>query len=169
MQAELLALRVIHIVGGIFWVGATMFTSFYLLPVLTQSGPAASHVMMGLQKRRLMVVMPITAVLTILSGLRLMMITSSRFSGDYFAMASGRTYAISGLAAILALVVGLAVGRPTAARMSALSHMAASGETDRQTIAAEVRRLQKRAATASLSAVVLLLFAAIGMAIARYL
>lgn len=169
MQAELLLLRLIHILGGTFWIGSAAFMAFFLLPVLGQAGPAAAPVMVGLQKRRLMIVTPIVALLTILSGLRLMAITSNGFSRDYFALASGKTYAVSGVLAIVSLLLGVLISRPAAKRMMDLSHMAASAETDRQRLATEIRRLQRRATSATTIAVVLLLLAAAGMSIARYL
>jgi uncharacterized membrane protein len=169
MQAELLLLRLIHILGGIFWVGSGLFTAIFLLPVLAKAGPSAAHVATGLQKRRLMLVLPITALLTMASGARLMAITSNGFSRDYFTLASGKMYAVSAIAAIVAFLLSVIVSRPAAARMAELSHMAASGETDRQRLNAEIQRLQRRTAFSSTIAVVLLVLSAAGMAVARYL
>jgi hypothetical protein len=169
MQAELLLLRLVHILGGIFWVGSGLFTAFFLMPVLGQAGSAAAPVMIGLQKRRMMTIMPIVALLTILSGIRLMMVTSNGFSRDYFVLASGKTYAMSGILAIVSLLLGLIVARPAATRMMELSRMVASAETDRQRLGAEIRALQRRAAYSSTIAIALLLLSAAGMAVARYL
>jgi hypothetical protein len=169
MQAELLLLRLIHIIGGIFWVGSGLFNAIFLLPVLGQVGPAAAPVMVALQKRRMTTVLPIVALLTILSGIRLMMITSSGFSRSYFAMPSGKTYAVSGLLAVVSLLLGVIVSRPAAMRMMELSRMAASAETDRQRLGAEIRSLQRRAAYSSSIAIALILLSAAGMAVARYL
>jgi hypothetical protein len=169
MQAELLLLRLIHILGGIFWVGSGLFNAIFLLPVLGQAGAAAGPVMVGLQKRRMTTVLPIVALLTILSGIRLMAITSSGFSREYFALPSGKVYAVSGILAIVSLLLGLIVSRPAAMRMMELSRMAASAETDRQRLGAEIRALQRRAAYSGTIAIVLILLSAAGMAIARYL
>jgi uncharacterized membrane protein len=169
VQAELLVLRLIHIVGGVFWVGSGVFTTFFLLPALGQSGTVAAQVMMGLQRRRVFIVMPIVALLTILSGIRLMMITSGGFSADYFATASGQTYAWSGLAAVISFLLGLAVSRPAAVRVAHLSQSAASDEFSRERLAAEIRSLQRRAAMSGTTAVILLVLSAAGMAVARYL
>jgi uncharacterized membrane protein len=169
MQAELLVLRLVHILGGIFWVGSGLFTALFLLPVLAKAGPAATHVMTGLQKRRLALVLPIVALLTIASGARLMAITSNGFSPYYFRLPSGNTYALSAVAAIIAFLLSVIVSRPAAMRMAELSRMAASGETDRQRLNAEIQKLQRRSAFSGTVAVVLLVLSAAGMAIARYL
>lgn len=168
-MSELLVLRLIHFLGGIFWVGSVAFTTFFLLPVLKDSGPAAAHVMIGLQKRRFLVILPVTALLTILSGIRLMMITSSGFSRDYFQMPSGRAFAVSGTVAIVAFLIGIVVARPGAAKMTKLSQIAVSDEINRDRIKAEIAALQKRVAMSSTIVVILLVLAAAGMAVARYL
>ena len=53
MQAEMLILRVVHVLGGIFWVGSALFMAFMLMPALASAGPAAGAVMGAMQRRRL--------------------------------------------------------------------------------------------------------------------
>ena len=89
MTAEILVLRLVHILGGIFWVGSGLFTTFFLVPALASSGPSAGPVMTALQRRHLFTALPVSALLTILSGLRLMWIGSAGFAPAYFASASG--------------------------------------------------------------------------------
>jgi uncharacterized membrane protein len=171
MIAELLVLRLVHIVGGIFWVGTTLFASFFLLPALAQSGAAAGQVMVGLQQRRLYTVLPTAAILTIVSGLRLMWIASGGFSRAYFSSPVGHTFALSGMAAIIAFFIGMLVARPAAVRVAALGRTVASSAdtTARNALSAELERMRRRSAVANTIAAALLLFAAGGMAIARYL
>ena len=72
MSTELVVLRLVHILGGIFWLGSGLFTTFFLIPALGRAGPAAAGPVMGaLQQRRLFTVLPVVALLTILSGVRL--------------------------------------------------------------------------------------------------
>jgi uncharacterized membrane protein len=170
MQFELLVLRLVHVLGGIFWVGSAVFTTFFLIPALAKAGgPVAGQVMSGMQQRRLYLILPIVAGLTILSGLRLWFILSGGNPTHYFQHRSGHVYAVSGLLAIIAFVLSLAVARPAAVRMGALAQAKASDETSRHLIAAEVAKLQRRATLSGMVAVVLLLIAAAGMAIARYM
>jgi uncharacterized membrane protein len=171
MTAEILVLRLVHVLGGIFWLGSGMFTSFFLLPALAGAGPAAGAVMAGLQRRRLFTLLPTVAVLTMLSGLRLMMITSNGFARSYFATAQGFTFGASGVAAILAFVVGMALARPAAMRAGALgaSLAAAPDESSRSALLAQLERARQRAAAANGAAIGLLVLAAAGMAVARYL
>ncbi len=170
MKAELLTLRLIHILGAIFWVGSLMFTSFFLVPVIGSSPAVAGPVMAGLQRRRLFIALPIVALLTIASGLRLLSIVSADFSGSYFSTPTGRTFATAAVAATIAFLLSLLVSRPGFVRIGRLgaSLAEAPDEGSRQRIAAEMARLTRRVAISNAFVVVLLLSAAAGMAIARY-
>src|SRR3954466_4382536 len=109
MTIELIILRLIHVLGGIFWVGNTVFMAAFLAPALATLGPTGGQLFSALQKRGLPTRMLVAAVLTILSGLRLMWIVSGGYSSAYFDTAPGRGYAIAGASAIVALFVGLLV------------------------------------------------------------
>ena len=171
MKAELLVLRLIHILGGIFWVGGLMYTSFFLVPVVRSSPAVAGQVMAGLQKRRLFIVLPTVALLTIASGLRLLMIDSAGFSGSYFATNAGRTYVAGAVGAILAFLISMLVSRPAFVHVGKLGASLATttDEGGRQRIATEMQRLNQRATVANGVVVVLLMLTAAGMATARYL
>ena len=169
MNVELLVLRFIHVVGGVFWVGAALFNAFFLLPVMKESGPAAAPVMVGLQKRKMMVVLPVVGILVILAGIRLMMLQANGSGRAYFATGPGKGFALGGIFAILALLIGLIVVRPAMSRVAGLQQSAASDEISRDKIKTEIATLQRRMAMSSTSATLLLLGAAIMMSIARYL
>lgn len=170
MKSELLILRLVHIFGGIFWVGSLFFTSFFLIPAIGSSPAIAGQVMAGLQRRRLFTLLPIVALLTIASGLRLLSFASAGFAGAYFSTPPGRTFALSAIAAIVAFLVSLLVSRPGFVRVGRLgaSLATAMDEGARQRITEEMQRLTRRVTIANASVVMLLVFAAAGMAIARY-
>ena len=170
MTGELLVLRLVHILGGMIWVGSGIFNSFFLLPTLAQAGPAAGQVIAGLQRRRLFTILPIVALLTILSGVRLMQITSAGFSPAYFASASGRTYAWSGVAAIVCFLIGVLIARPAAMRAAKVgAAMATASDADRTSQAATLERYRRTSSITSSLSVALVVLAAAGMAVARYL
>jgi uncharacterized membrane protein len=170
MTVEIFLLRLMHILGGTFWVGSGLFTSLFLVPALATSGANASQIFGALQQRRLFTVLPLVAVLTIASGLRLMWITSAGFAPSYFVSASGRTFAGSGAAAIVAFLLSLLVARPASARAAQLGGSLASAPEERRAgLAMEMASLRRRGAAASAVAVALLVLGAAGMAVARYL
>jgi hypothetical protein len=154
---EIVVLRLVHVLGGIFWVGSVLFNSFFLFPALAQAGPAAGAVMGGLRQRGFLLALPVSALLTILSGARLMWIASAGFAPGYFGSPVGRVYLWSGIAAILAFLIGLFISRPAAARA------AQPGLTQ-----LELAGLRRRVAISGAVVTVLLLVTAAGMAIGRY-
>ena len=66
MDAAMLLARLIHVVGGVFWVGAMIFVTFFLMPAFAEAGPDAQKVMNGITKRRYVQILPAVAVLVIL-------------------------------------------------------------------------------------------------------
>lgn len=169
MHGELLVLRVIHIVGGIIWVGSTFLSFFYLMPAIAQAGPGGGQVMANLQQRKLFTVLPVVAILTMLSGLRLMQIVSGGFDGAYFRTGPGQMFSMAGGLAILAFLIGITISRPAAMKMARMQQAAASDEVTRSKIQAEVKALQRRAGLSGTIVTWMLAVAAAGMAVARYL
>ena len=170
MTIELLVLRLVHVLGGIFWVGSAIFMTFFLAPALAGLGPTGGQIFGALQKRGLPMRMMIAAVLTILSGLRLMWLVSGGYSSAWFATPPGRGYVVAATSAIVALLIGLFVGRPAAARGGQIAAEMAMAPADRrESLAAEAARLRRRSMVAGTVTTVLLVLAAAGMAVARYL
>jgi uncharacterized membrane protein len=168
-MAELIVLRLVHILGAILWLGSGLFTTFFLMPAMTKAGPAvAGPIIANLQQRRMFTVLPISALLTILSGIRLMMIVSAG-NPQWFASPMGRTYSISGAFAIVSFLTAIIIGRPATVRMGKLSQSPVSDGASKEARAAEIRSLQKRATWSTQIAIVLLILAAAGMAVARYM
>ena len=65
----LLLARLVHIVVGVFWAGTVIFNAWLLAPALRDIGPDAGKVMGALARRGMLVILPVTGILTILSGL----------------------------------------------------------------------------------------------------
>lgn len=170
MQGELLTLRVIHVLGGTFWAGALLFMSFFLLPALRDAGPAAAAVSAGLEKRNIFTWLPTIAVLTILTGLRLLMIASGGFSGAFFDTMQGQAYLVAAVASIVALVIGLTVSRPSALAAGRIVVQMESAAPDaRAAMAAEAAALRHKSAKAVRVIALLVLFSALVMSVDRYL
>lgn len=169
MPLELLLLRLVHILGGIFWLGSGLFTALFLVPALAMSGVNTGQVFAALQQRRMFVALPVVAVAVILSGLRLLSIASAG-SAAYFQSTTGRTFAVSGALAILAFVTSLVIGRPAnvlAAKLGAA--MATVPDHERATAGKRLAAARRRAAVSGTVATVGLVLSGVGMSIARYL
>jgi uncharacterized membrane protein len=167
---ELLVLRIIHVLGAIVWVGSGIFTTFFLQPAMAAAGPAAAQVAAGLQRRRLFTVLPIVALLTILSGARLMWISSGGFSAAYFTSPMGRMYGLGAVAGIVAFLFGITFVRPAGERMTKTAAALASAADDAQRaqLAVALAALGKRLQISGLFVTSLIILAAVAMAIARY-
>ncbi len=126
-STTIILLRIVHIVSGVFWVGSALFVARFLLPSLRAVGPAAGPVMQQLnQTRKLPVYLMGAMLLTILSGITLIMHDSSVSQGAFMSSSTGRVFGVGGLLALIAGIVGLSVNMPAARRMTQL-YMAPSG------------------------------------------
>lgn len=168
MQAEFIVLRILHIVGGVFWVGSVTLMAFFVFPSVRDAGPAGGQVMQGLAARKLMTWTPVIAVVTLLAGLRLLMKVGA-FMPGYYSTSMGMAYSISGLIAILAFGHGMAVSRPLAMRMVALGGRMAAPDANKEALGAEMKTLQAKAGFNLKITATLLLITSLGMAVARYM
>ena len=170
MDPILLVLRVVHVVGGVFWAGAILFVVHFLEPAVRDAGPDGARVMQALQKRRYLDVMPVVAALTLVSGFWLYWRTFGRIHPGPGAAGVELALGIGGLAALVAFVVGVTAMRPAALRIGRLGAELAQAPPDRkEAIGAEVARLRSRVRTAGRGVAALLGIAILCMAVGRYL
>ena len=169
MTAELLVLRVVHVLGAIIWVGTSLFMAFLLMPALGTLGPAGGPVVGALHKRKLFTIIPIVAVLTMLAGARLMMLTSAGFAAAYFSSRLGKTYTIGALSALIAFIVFMSISHPAIGRIMKLGpQIAQAPDSERGPLMAEMAALRARGGMASKASALLLTATAIAMALGRY-
>lgn len=128
--------------------GGGLFSSLFVTPSLAVAGPAAGPIMAELQRRRVFTVLPLAALTTMLTGVRLLWIASGGFDAAYFGRATGAAYLA---AAQLA---------PTLGGLEPAAHATAR---------ARLQALQQQASSSMTAAVGLLVLATLGMALARYL
>jgi uncharacterized membrane protein len=155
-----LVLRLLHVVGGVYWGGAIFFTVLFLGPAVRDVGPDGARVMQGIQARGFMRWTPAVALLVILSGLDLMRRMSGNFQPVWFGTPRGITLSLGTAATIVAFVIGYFVMRPA---MVEAGRLAAEGGDP-----ARVGALRLRATAASRIVGVLLLVAVMTMAVGRY-
>ena len=168
--AALAVLRAVHIVSGVFWVGATMFLAGFLVPAVRASGPAAGPVMQHVvESRRLPLYMLTATLLVIISGGVQMWLDAAGSSGAWMRSGPGQTFSLGAALAIVGGIIGAAVNAPAGRRLGAIIAGArARGGPPSADELAEIQRLQGRLARATGWAAVLLVLATIAMAVARY-
>jgi len=155
----LLLMRLLHILSGIFWVGTMMFNTGFLLPAFRDAGPDGAKVGAALAKRRFMVVMPIVALVTILSGFWLFWRTSAGFQATFMQSHMAKALSFGAACAIVAFIIGVVVVRPAMVQAMAL----AQSNPQR----AQVLRVRTDVAGRLVTGLVAL--AAAAMAVARYI
>lgn len=112
MNYLMLILRLIHIFAGVFWVGATLITSFYIQPITEGTGEAGRQVMQYLiTKARLSTAMTAAAMLTVLAGYTMYWIDSNGFSSAWTHSGPGIGFGIGGAAGLLGLIFRVLANR----------------------------------------------------------
>ena len=170
MDVLVVALRLVHVVCGVLWVGFAVFTGLLLMPAIQESGPDGAKVVAALQRRGVMTIMPALAVLTLISGIWLYARDSAGWQPVFLTSAVGMTFGLGGVAALAAFAVGMTVMRPATLRATALAQgmAAVTSAQERDQRTAELQRLRARAAGAGRMVGLLLLVAAAAMAVARF-
>lgn len=171
MDWYLVVLRVLHILAGVFWVGASFMTILFLQPTAREIGPAAAPFMGHLAgKKRLADWVLGAAGLTILAGVLMYWRVSGGLDPDWVASATGISLTIGAACAIAAFALGLSVVRPTIlATLAVGREVAASGGPPTPEQQERLQALSKRSKDVGKVIVPLLVVAVIGMASARYL
>jgi hypothetical protein len=170
MDITLLVLRVVHVVGAIFWGGAVLFVVDFLEPSVREAGPDGFKVMQALRRRHYLEAIPFVAFLTLVSGFWLYWRDFGRFHPGSGASPSELAYHVGGLAALTAFLLGVGLMRPSALRLFRLAGEMPSTPAERQAVLrAEVDRLRGRVRLSGRVIVVLLTIAMLTMAVGRYL
>lgn len=170
MSGFMVVLRIVHILCGVFWAGSLIFMATFLEPSVRAAGPDGAKVMQQIQRRRLLDIMPVIALLTILSGLALLERLSGGFSPEWLRSGMGMSLSLGGLSALVAFVIGVFVMRRAALRAAAAGQAALQlpEGTEREARLAEVQALRRRAAIAGRWVAALLGVAVTGMALSGY-
>jgi hypothetical protein len=171
MSALVTVLRLIHILCGVYWAGTVFFFVTFLDPSIRSLGPDGGKVMMRLFERGYLKLIPIVALLTVLSGLWLLWILSSGFDAHYMRSSLGMSLSTGGGLAIVAIIIGITVMRPAGARVFAIATQLPGlrDDSEKQALMAEMDRLRARLAVAGRIVFMLLVAAVALMAVARYI
>lgn len=171
MDSYMIVLRVIHIVAGAFWTGASLLITGFITPAVRASGPEGGRFMQRLTgQTRLPTFMSLASVLTVLSGLLLYWRVSGGLRAGWIMSGSGLVLTVSSAVGLLESVLGFLTNRPAAERMAAVARgIQSAGGPPTAAQAAEMQALQQRLSSAGVRSAVVLLVVLIGMSAARYI
>ena len=161
-----IVLRLIHVVGGIAWVGSALILNFYIAPTVAATQEAGQQFMRHLMLRtRLIHAVSGAAIMTVLAGIALYARDASA-GPAWQTSGPGIGYGIGGAFGLLGLVFGILFGM-TSRALATTAEEVQGKPTEAQL--ARIESLRKRLARIGPLNVYSLLIAAIMMAIARYL
>ena len=160
-------LRIIHIVGGVLWVGGTLIMTFFIGPAVGATADAGQkfvgHLMNSL---KFSIRMSAAAGLTILAGFSLYWIDSQGFSSAWMNSGAGRGFGIGAGFALVGFVFGILLGRSTKAMADLGAKMQGKPSPDQLS---QMQATRKQQTANSMISTVSLILALTFMAIARYL
>lgn len=165
-QILIWVLRIIHIVGGVFWVGGSLVMTFFVVPTAGAIGESGQkfvgHLMSNLKFSSRMAAASGSAILAgvILFGLDARAGAAWARSSFAIGLSIGAGFALIGF------VLGILVGR-SSKTMAQLGTQFKGKPTSEQQ--AQMQAIRKRQATYSTLSTVTLVLAVVFMAIARYM
>jgi uncharacterized membrane protein len=170
-QVLMIALRLIHIVAGVFWAGTMMAVAWFLLPTAQSLGQPGTAFMQQLMfRQRLRQFVGGAMILTILSGLTMYVWLAMETDGMWAKSRMGIALGIGAVAAIIAGGIGGGViGRVGQKMMALATAIQSSGGPPTDAQKAEMDSYQRKMRSGYRMVGVLVLIATIAMASARYL
>jgi uncharacterized membrane protein len=165
----MISMRIIHIFGGVFWVGASFFMVSFVTPSVIATGQEGQKFMQQLAFRtRFATTMLLVSVLTILSGL-VMYWQIFEFKASALSTGYGLLLTLGAIAAFIGFIVAYFMQNRNIRRMKAIStSIAASGGPPTPEQQTEMKSLSETVATGGQITSVLLALALLGMSIAQY-
>lgn len=163
-------LRFAHVFFAALWVGMMAFQVFFLLPALSEAGPDAGKVLAALTRSRIPIIIPIFALIALVSGMWLFQRMAGGKPEALMATPMGKAFGWGGGIALLAFLIGIVVLRPAMVRSMKLAESLASAPpAERASLQAELQRVRARGNVMSRVITVMLLITLSLMAVARYL
>jgi uncharacterized membrane protein len=166
-----LILRPLHVLLAATWIGATIFTTYVLMPAIDDSGPAGGQVMAGLDRKGMVPFFASVAGITVLSGIYLFWRFTGGFDPEVSRSHAGMAFGIGGIAGIVAAIIGgSVVGRASkqaGAIMAQLVRMPDGPEKTAQL--GRVGALKQRMSTSGKLVLALQVVALVLMALGHYI
>jgi hypothetical protein len=171
MDLFVIALRIIHIFGGVFWLGTLWMTAIFLGPTSEAIGSDAEKFMTYITvKLRYPTIVAIAAGSNILAGVLLYWKDSAGLQLAWITTPTGLGFTFGALFGLVGFVLGFRMIKPTAEKLARIGKElhAKAGPPSAEQIAS-LHAVQKQLERQEIVVAVLLGLALLGMATARYL
>jgi uncharacterized membrane protein len=163
MNTELVVLRILHILAGVFWAGAAVYLALVLEPKLRQAGDELESAVLRQVSKLNSLWITLSAVITIAAGFVLISRTPGRSFDQLFTNGWGTAIGIGLIASLAAFFLSGWVGANTAKLRRALA-----GEASVASDAGAIASYRSRIALGSKVNAALVVIAVGTMAAARY-
>jgi uncharacterized membrane protein len=161
---ELIVLvRVVHVMAGVLWAGATFVLAAAIAPISARYATEGAGRWSGLVAARVGRILGISALLTVLSG-GYLFATLHPKDGS----ASGFVLKVGAIAALLSLVIGFLIARPSGLKLARLSEQHSLAAAPPADVLQTMSGLRLRATLSSRFTAALLGLAVLSMAGFRY-
>ncbi len=155
--------RAIHVIAGVTWAGATFMLAMVVVPLAARYGAVGAGRWFGMAARRAGVIVGMSALLTVLSGVYLFAALHPHDES-----AGGLILKSGAAAALLSLAVGLLIARPAGQTLEKLYDARLDGAASSSEASRQLAALRLRVALGSRVAAGLLGAAVLAMAVFRY-
>jgi uncharacterized membrane protein len=171
MDLYMAVVRIIHIFGGVFWVGTAWMTAGFLLPTAEAIGSDADKFMSYINvKRRYPTFVAIAAGFNLLAGVLLYWHDSIGLRLSWITTPTGLAETFGALCAIAGFIIGFTVVKPAIEEFGRTGHQIHSaGKPPSVDQLTQLNEVQKRLDRAERIVAVILGLALLAMATARYL
>lgn len=166
----IIGLRLLHIVGGIFWVGAALMLTFFISPTVAATMEAGQKFMAHMMQRTAFnKAIMISASISVLAGMTLYLIDSNGLRSAWMHSGPGLGFGLGGFFAITGYMIGLAINRRSNALAQLGRVIQSQGTPPSQEQREKLMKLQTQLKRGGMWNAIFLLLAAIMMATARFL
>lgn len=165
----IILLRLVHIVTGIFWVGAALMLTFFISPVAAALQESGKQFMTQLiQKTPFNKIIIITSLLSVSAGLALYWIDSNGFQSAWMSSGPGIGFGLGGVASLIGLHFGFQQNRRSTAMIKLGQQIQSQGQPPSETQLKSIQSLQDKLKTGGMLNAIFLLLASLLMATARF-
>jgi uncharacterized membrane protein len=163
-------LRLLHIISGVFWVGAALMLTLFISPTVAATKDAGQGFMrhfMGNTKFNL--AMWTSVIITVLAGFGLYWIDSQGFTSAWTHSGPGIGFGTAAGFALLGLITGVILNRNSNAMAQLGAHIQSQGKPPSPEQSVQLQKLGRALAIGGKLNAIFLILATMGMAISRYL
>jgi hypothetical protein len=168
--ALFLSLRAAHVLLAAVWVGATVFTSILLMPVIEGSGPVGGQFMQNLEKKGMTAFFAAMGGTTVLTGIYLYWHFTGGFDPEISRSHAGMSFGIGGVCGLLAVIIGGSViGRSSRKMLAVMEQMPKASGAQKAALLQEADTLRGRMKTFGSLVLLLQIIALLTMAVGHYI